>query len=310
MRKFLVKLALFSTLALLILGTIEVALLFIPNTYSYKHDYLEKHINDINILLMGSSYIEEGICPEIIGEGCFNTAISGRDIVFDAEIAKKYFSRMNQLKIVLLPLDYSKFEFGRGRINPLDTRIELDRMTVTYRCMHYKYMHLYVDRFWYWSEILNSQLNYVSRFWQSRQENVECDSLGYHALVLKNRQEGWEYRAVPPIIDTSKKINNDAFNRYWPYLEVIADCAQKRGAKMVLVNIPKYLTYQNDINKNVVQEINSLITQLQSKYNNVVYWDFTYNEEFGEEDYFDACHLSDEGAKKFSKILGDKIRDL
>ena len=54
--------------------------------------------------------------------------------------------------------------------------------------------------------------NYISRFWQSRNENVECDSLGYHALMLKNRQDGWEYRAVPPIIDTSKQIDNDAFN--------------------------------------------------------------------------------------------------
>ena len=303
MRKFLIKSALFSTLVLLLLATIEVALLFIPNTYSYKRDYLEKHINDINILLMGNSYIEEGICPDIIGEGCFNIAISGRDIVFDAEIAKKYFSKMNRLKIVLLPLDYSKFEFGRGHKNPLDTRIELDRMTVTYRCMHYKYMNLYVDKFWYWSEILNSQLNYISRFWQSRQENVECDSLGYHALVLKNRQDGWEYRAVPPIIDTSKKIDIDAFNRYWPYIEVIADCAKKRGAKMVLVNIPKYTTYQNNINKNVMKEMNQLISQLQNKYNNVIYWDFTYNEEFGEEECFDACHLSDEGAKKFSKCI-------
>ena len=310
MRRFLVKLSLFTTLALLLLVAIEVALLFVPNTYSYKREYLEKHINNINILLMGSSYIEEGVCPEIIGDGCFNIAIAGRDIVFDAEIAKKYFSQMNQLKVVLLPLDYSKFEFGRGYKNPLDTRIELDRMTVTYRCMHYKYMHLYVDELWYWSEILNSQLNYISRFWQSRNENVECDSLGYHALMLKNRQDGWEYRAVPPIIDTSKQIDKDAFNRYWPYIEAMADCANKRGVKLVLVNIPKYKTYQNDINNNVIQEMNLLISQLQSKFNNVIYWDFTYNEDFGENDFFDACHLSEEGAKKFSRMLGDKIRDL
>lgn len=310
MRKFLVKLTFFSTLALILLATIEVALLFILNTYSYKRDYLEKHINDINILLMGSSYIEEGVRPDIIGEGCFNIAIAGRNIVFDAEIAKKYFPKMNHLEIVLLPLDYSLFEFGRGQKNPLDTRIDLDRMTDTYWCMHYKYMNLHVGSYMYWSEILNSQLNYISRFWQRRKENVECDSLGYHALLLNNRQDGWEYRAVPPIIDTSKKINNDAFNRYWPYMEVIADCAKKRGARMVLVNIPKYTTYQNNINKNVVKEMNQLISQLQSKYNNVIYWDFTYNEEFGEEDFFDACHLSDEGAKKLSKCIEMMLREL
>lgn len=291
----------------LLFATIEVALLFIPNTYSYKRDYLEKHINDISVLFMGNSYIEEGVCPELIGDGCFNIAISGRNVIYDAEIARKYFPRMNHLKIVILPLDYSKFEFGRGRNNPLDTRIDIDLMTDTYRCMHYKYMNLHVDDFWYWSEILYSQLNYISRFWQSREENVECDSLGFVALPLSKRKEGWKYRAVPPIIDASKKIDNHSFGLYWPYIEVIADCTNKRGIQLVLVNVPKYKTYHNDINNAVVREMNGLILQLQRKYNNVKYWDFTYNEEFEDEDFFDACHLSEVGAKKFSEMLRDKI---
>lgn len=310
MRKFLVKLALFSTLALLILATIEVALLFIPNTYSYKRDYLEKHINDIIILLMGSSYIEEGVCPEIIGDGCFNIAIAGRNIVFDVEIAQKYFPKMNHLEIVILPLDYSLFEFGRGHKNPLDTRIDLDRMTDTYWCMHYKYMNLHVGSYLYWSEILNSQLNYISRFWQSRKENVECDSLGFVSVTLNERKDGWEYRAVPPIIDTSKNIDENAFRSYWPNIEAIAEFAKERGAKLILVNTPKYKTYQTSINNDVVKEMNQLILQLQKKNNNVLYWDYTYNDEFVEDDFFDACHLSDVGARKFSKMLKGKIHDL
>lgn len=310
MRKFLTNIAIFSILVFLLFATIEVALLFIPNTYSYKRDYLEKHINDIRVLLMGSSYIEEGVCPGLIGEGCFNIAISGRNIVYDAEIVKKYLPQMNNLETVIIPLDYSKFEFGRGHKNPLDTRIDLDLMTDTYKCMYYKYMNLHVDDVWYWSEILNSQLNYISRFWKSREENVECDSLGFVALSLSNRQEGWEYRAVPPIIDTSMKIDDYSFGLYWPYVEEIADCTNKRGIQLALVNIPKYKTYQNNINDAVVQEMNRLILQLQSKYNNVKYWDFTYNEEFGDADFFDACHLSEVGAKKFSKMLRGKIQGI
>ena len=310
MRKFLTNIAIFSILVFLLFTTIEVALLFIPNTYSYKRDYLENHINDIRVLLMGSSYIEEGVCPKLIGDGCFNIAISGRNIVYDAEIVKKYLPQMNHLQVVIIPLDYSKFEFGRGHKNPLDTRIDLDLMTDTYRCMHYKYMNLHVDDFWYWSEILNSQLNYISRFWQSREENVEGDSLGFVALPLSNRQEGWEYRAVPPIIDTSMKIDDYSFGLYWPYVEEIADCTNKRGIQLAIVNIPKYQTYQNDINDAVVQEMNRLILQLQSKYNNVKYWDFTYDEDFGDADFFDACHLSEVGAKKFSKMLRTKIQDI
>ena len=88
MRKFLVKITIFSILVFLLFATIEVTLLFIPNTYSYKRDYLEKHINDIRILLMGSSYIEEGVNPVYVGENCFNIAIAGRNIVFDADLQK------------------------------------------------------------------------------------------------------------------------------------------------------------------------------------------------------------------------------
>lgn len=310
MRKFLINLTVYSILAVLLLATIETSLLFIPNTYSYKREYLEKHINDIRILFLGSSYIEEGVCPEIIGEGCFNMAIAGRNIIFDAEIAKKYFPIMNHLEIVIMPLDYSLFEFGRGHKNPLDTRIDLDRMTDTYRCMHYKYMNLHVGSFMYWSEILNSQLNYISRFWQSREENVECDSLGYVSVTLNDRKDGWEYRAVPPIIDTSKNIDENAFRLYWPNVEAMADCAKEIGAKLVLVNTPKYETYQNDINSDVVKEMDQLILQLQEKFNNVIYWDYTYSDEFGADDFFDACHLSDVGAKKFSKMLNKKIMEL
>ena len=307
MRKFLTNIAIFSILVFLLFTTIEVALLFIPNTYSYKRDYLENHINDIRVLLMGSSYIEEGVCPKLIGDGCFNIAISGRNIVYDAEIVKKYLPQMNHLQVVIIPLDYSKFEFGRGHKNPLDTRIDLDLMTDTYRCMHYKYMNLHVDDFWYWSEILNSQLNYISRFWQSREENVECDSLGFVALPLSNRQDGWEYRAVPPIIDTSMKINDYSFGLYWPYIEAIADCTNKNGIKLMLVEIPKYKTFQSFINDDVIHEKNELINKLKERFKNVVYYDYTYCKDFDEDDFYDACHLSDVGAKKFSNILRDKI---
>lgn len=307
MKKFLNNFFLYAVSSFLVLAAIEVGLLFVPNTYSYKRDYLEEHINDIRILILGSSYLEEGICPDLIGDGCFNLAISGRNIVFDVELARKYFQRMKNLKTVIFPIDYSKFEFGRGRKNPLDSRIDIDLMTATFRCMHYKYMNLHVDNFTYWSEILNSRLNYISRFWQSRDENVECDSLGFVALPLDERPDGWEYRAVPPIVDTSKKIDERTFDLYWPYVRLLAEFSNRSDVTLVLVNIPKYKTYQRDINDVVVKEMDRLILQLQHDYNNVKYWDFTFDNEFVEEDFYDACHLSEIGARKFTAVLKKKL---
>lgn len=168
-------------------------------------------------------------------------------------------------------------------------------------------MNLHVDGFWLWSEILNSRLNFLARFWKPSHENVECDSLGFVALSLDNRQSDWRYRSLPPLVDLSKKIDRTAFELYWPYIEAIADCTYKNGIKLMLVEIPKYKTFQSFINDDVVHEKNELISKLQEKFKNVVYYDYTYCKDFVEDDFYDACHLSDMGAKKFSNMLREKI---
>lgn len=302
MKKFLIYIGIYLILAITVFLVIELLLLYQPNTYSYKREYLEKHINEIEILLMGNSYIEEGVRPDLVGNHCFNLAISGRDIVFDSEIARKYFLKMDCLKVVVMPLDYSKFEFGRGKVNPLDTRKNIDGMTDTYRCMHYKYMHLHIGAFWLWSEIWNSQLNYMSRFWQSRQECIECDSLGYIKLEFSKRGKKWEYRALPPIIDISKQIDENAYSDYYKNYSTIARYCQQKNVILLIINTPKAESYRKEINDKVMCEITQFIYKLQTEYSNVRYIDYTFDD-FEQQDYNDACHLSDCGAIKFSKKL-------
>ena len=303
MKKFITYIVIYIVLITFVFMGIELSLLFLPNTYSYKRDYLEKHINEIEVLLLGNSYIEESVRPDIVGNNCFNMAISGRDIIFDSEIARKYFPQMKKLKVVVMPLDYSKFEFGRGKKNPFDTRKDVDGMTDTYRCMHYKYMGLHVVDFWYWSEIFNSRLDYMSRFWKRPQESIECDSLGYIKLELSKRGKGWEYRALPPIIDTSLAMDKNSYDNYYQNFLMIAKCCLKNGIKLLIVNTPKSESYRKDINETVMEEIFKFVGKIQAECPNVHYHDFTYDDNYESDDFNDACHLSDCGAVKFSKEL-------
>ena len=312
MKKFLQYSATYIIIVTTVFVSIELTLLLFLNTYSYKRDYLEKHINEIEILLLGNSYVEEGVRPDIIGNNCFNIAISGRDIVFDSEISKKYFKMMKKLKVVVMPLDYSKFEFGRGMQNPKDTRKNIDAMADTYRCMHYKYMNLHVGGFWYWSELLNSQLNYMSRFWQSRNKSVECDSLGYIKLELAKRSNDWENRALPPIVDTSLDIDEELFEYYYQNFLTIAESCKDVGARFLIISTPKSNSYRKEMNKVVQVEIAKFIEKLQVECpeSHIQYIDFTYDDSFEANDFNDACHLSDCGAVKFSEKLRSCLVDL
>ena len=67
MKKFITYIVIYIVLITFVFMGIELSLLFLPNTYSYKRDYLEKHINEIEVLLLGNSYIEESVRPDIVG---------------------------------------------------------------------------------------------------------------------------------------------------------------------------------------------------------------------------------------------------
>lgn len=87
MNKFVVNVFLFGCYLLKVAVCIECLLLFQTNNYSYKRDYVENHINDIKVLLLGNSHIDQSLNPQWIGDGVLNFAIQGRDKKYDAELA-------------------------------------------------------------------------------------------------------------------------------------------------------------------------------------------------------------------------------
>ena len=150
MKKFIISLSCFATLLVLMIAIIEVALLYRPNIYAYKHQYMEAHLNDIKVLLLGSSHIEEAVKPEMIGEGTFNLAISARLKEYDAALAEMYVPRMDSLKVLVMPVDYTNFFFNR-EIQEHQNGQGPVSLVGTCRCMHTKYMGTRIDPIWYWS---------------------------------------------------------------------------------------------------------------------------------------------------------------
>ena len=303
MKKFLINTAVVCGLVLVMFVAVELLLLTQTNVYSYKRQYIENHLNTLEIVFFGNSHIEEAVKPELVGENCFNLAISGRSVVYDVELAKRYIPKMSNLKTVFMPLDYPKFSLGRGVKNEYEKRVREMDFASLYKCMYTKYMDIHVDGIWYWSEILNSELNYMTRFFKSAVRNRECDSLGYIALDVSKRSPNWEYRNMPPIIDVSKPIDTVQFNILKSQYRTFAELTKNAGVRLVLLGTPLYKTYLDDLNPAVLNEIESFVADLQRDFSNVEFFDFTADKDFLPEDFDDASHLMDSGAEKFSKKL-------
>lgn len=306
MKKFIRNITIIGIILLLINIAIESLLFLRPNEYSYKRAYVEEHINDIGCLLLGNSHIEQALKPSILGNGVFNMAIAGRNIVFDIELAKRYVPQMKQLELLIMPLDYKEFYLGREKNNPNEMKKPLGREG-TYKCMYYKYMGIRVDGFWYWSEILNSKLDYMKRFLKKDVDARECDSLGYVKRSLSKRNANWKDRSLPKIIDTTIDANREKqkllFSRYC----TLAELAMNQGAKLILIFTPLYKTYNNSTNPVVIKEMESFVANLKQRYPNVEYYDYSTDERFIDEDFYDASHLTDIGANKFSKIVKEEV---
>ena len=306
MKKFLINIISFAIIIIIIMFVIEVLLLYIPNEYSYKRDYMEQHINDIECLLLGNSHIVEALDPSCMGEDIFNLAISVRELIYDVELAKKYVPWMNNLKVLILPLDYFNFYFGREIDNPEDKMRPLG-LEDTYKCMYYKYMGVRMGGFWCWSEFLNSKLDYLRRFTRSKEENIECDSLGYIPLKLSNRSPNWRFTHLPHPIDISKNIDKQQYEKLYLQYVTIAKLSKKSKIRIVLLGTPMYKTSQKYMSKVVDADIENFVHRLQKDFPNIEYYNYSYDPRFEDDDFHDASHLTEVGAIKFSKIIKKEV---
>lgn len=270
--------------------------------------YVEEHINNISCLLLGNSHINHTLRPNILGNGVFNMAIAGRGLVYDIELAKRYVPQMNQLELLIIPIEYSDFYFGREKGNPNKINKPSGRQG-TYKCMYYKYMGIRVDGFWYWSELLNSKFDYMSRFLKNDKKARGCDSLGYVKMSLSKRSDHWENRYLPKIVDTTLDANREKQELLYKRFCTLAELAKNQGAKLILLSTPKYKTYNNSINPVVKKEMESFAANLKQKYPNVEYYDYSTDKRFVDEDFYDSSHLTDIGANKFSKIVKEEVLD-
>lgn len=307
MTKYLKNIAVFSAVVLCLFVVIELLLLSQPNKYSFKRGYVEAHTHTIKTLLLGNSHVEYSINPAFLGHGAFNLATEGRPVEYDVALAERYVPVLDSLEAIVLQLDYEDFVLGRGTEQDAASQQE-DDFTSTYKCMYYKYMGLRIDPFWYWSEILNSRLNYMYRFVGGKWNAVRCDSLGYQNLKLINRKDGWKERKMPELVDDKIPIDSTQLRNFSQQITSIAEIAKKHGVRLFLITTPVHSSSRHRINKRVKQDMADFVCTLKQRFDNVSYLDFTDCDELDDNDYWDATHLTETGATKFSKLLHDHIR--
>lgn len=296
-QRFFRKIVLYLLPIVFLAISLEIAVERIPNSYTYKRQYMEQHSDAICTLVLGHSCAYDGIDAEVWSK-TFNLANSSQCFEDDYRLLEKYMPLMDSLERVVLPLSYSS----------------LQMVSSSNRRVYYTiYMNLYPR--WplskYSMECFNLELmiKKVAKFILN-EDMVQCDSLGQRiGHTLENRPREWQ--------DTETLIRNDRFvgenampyvmeNREW--LRKMAMLCEQSGVVLWLVAMPMMEEYRKGMPLEQIMLMEQVVQDMAAQYDCVEVLDY---QDWGTDmDFWNATHLNTDGAERLTRMLSVHCKNI
>ena len=300
MNKFVLKLSLLISPIIIISLSMEFSLRTIPNSYKVKKEYLDKHSNEIEILILGSSHASMGINPDFIDGVCYNAAMTSQSIDIDYEILKKYKNQWSNLKFIILPIDYftlysqlkSGIESWRVKDYILYYKIPLESDIKN---------HLEI----FARSLKINKRRLISYYFMHKSE-LYYDELGNEDFSLKKT----DYELVTSGQNAAKRHtvkNTVYFAKNLDILNQIVIFCKNNNVNLILYTSPGYMSYTNFLDSTQLNTTIESINKISDKNNNCIYKNFLIDSSFNKNDFYDGDHLNKVGAKKLSLKLNDIV---
>ena len=302
MKKFLIYVTLFTIPIVIILIGLEITVKTIPNSYSYKYDYIKLHGDKIQALAIGHSQLYDGIMPEVFSVPSFNLCNSDQNYADDYYLLQELLPDMPNLKIVVLPIGYMNV-----------TDVKFDNGLTERSCYYHEYMGLGYDGhlplgYRFECFMPYKALNKVVSYYCFHEDIVGCDSLGRrteHYLRYRKNLVGDE-RIIRGYTCHEHDVKNLCI-KYENYLKRTLNLLTAKGISVVMVSPPYYWNSERQrVNKEQVLFLDKYMAGLSADYP-IKYLDLENDTTYSYDDFFDETHLSEKGAEKFTKAIDEFI---
>lgn len=298
MKKFVCKALLFLLPFLLVLVATEAYVRHLPNTYRYKEQWMHANGSHVQTLLLGNSHGYYDLVPSEISDSVFNLSNVSQRTGQDLFLLKRYASLCPRLKTVVMVVDNS---------NLFDPPMEADEPgRVTYYQLYMGYdRHSRLSRYEFeLSSMISVKAKLTKHF---KGEGMDCDSLGWGKNYTLERRDP---EALNPLYVTLHQVRSwgDADRNARDVEEVAAWC-QQHALRLVLLATPVCAEYNRRVSLPQRQYLQQLYQRIRLRYGAFVL-DYSADQRFVDEDFFDPDHLSDRGARKFSSLLHADLSEL
>ena len=292
MKRFLRNIIWFVLPLLLIAMAIEFVAEAIPNSYTYKREYMEQYSGQIQTLILGSSNAYDGLNPSVL-PNAFNLANSSQTLEDDYRLLVKYIDSMDSLQTVIVGLGY----------HTLGAAMEDNRRT---------YYTIYMDLYPRWPmskysfEVCNPEMlvKKVIKYSVSR-DVTRCDSLGQRMGHTREAAESgaeWWNKDVLSLVDNDRLVIGNCelvIEENTRYLHAIVELCKAHEVKPVVVMMPGMKEYKRKLPKEQVALMDSVLRSFDSE---VVCIDAS-DWEIPEDGWYNATHLTKEASSEYTKQI-------
>lgn len=295
-RYFILRTCLFGLPVLAGLSILELLARNLPNTYSYKWEYLENNKHKIQHLVLGNSHAYHGVNTDLI-PSAFNAANYSQTLEYDEYIFSKFIHDLTSLKTVYITLSYPSL-FSQLKNSAESWR---EKFYVLY--WHSNRVKSFVTL-----EISDGTaltFKKVIRFFLLKQKMELCSQTGYNSANHPSlRSNIWQESG--PVAARRHSIANrreTAYELNKNYiLHIVGSCASK-NIRVVVYIPPAWESYRHNLDAGEFQKTLCFAHKLAKDFSNVTFLNLLDDKRFVDEDFFDADHLNDIGAEKLTKIL-------
>ena len=298
MKNFLFHLSKIILPILFFFLVLEIAIRKIPNDYQIKKEYLDKNSAGINTLILGSSHTFYGINPEYFTKKTFNAAYVSQTLDLDYELLKLYESKLNNLKTVIIPISYfSLFE-------TLETDVEKWRIKNYVLYYGFENNYQFTDHFESLSNDIKLNVKKVIKHYTLNTSFITSSNLGWGTNFNSKNKITFNGKF------TAKKHTVKDFGLYDENLKSLKKTitlCKKNNINILFITTPSHQTYYKNLSKIQLEKTTETITELVKYNSNCEYINLLKSNKFTNEDFYDADHLNEIGAKKLSLLLDAEI---
>jgi hypothetical protein len=295
--KIFIKYMLIFCLPVLMAGILcEWAIRRIPNDYEYKRAYLDSNSDKIETLFLGSSHVFYGINADNLNCNSFNAAYISQSIDYDLMILKKYSNKWRNLKCIVIPVDYFTL------FSNLSTGSE------AWRIKDYNiYYHLITPyNIADYSEMLSNSLKVniyrIYNYYYHKENSITCSRLGWGTSYNSKDDKNLITSGLSAAQRHTAK-DWGPLDQNVEILNTIIQFAKKRNIKIIVFTAPAYKTYTQNLDK---KQLTTTI-KVVSGYKDAVYYNLLNDTAFKKNDFYDADHLNEIGAKKLTEKMSRLI---